>query len=155
MNKQKNYRRRQRGITPITTPRNSPGVAQFSMSEVAQFSMSLDKTQQLCDQVVVAGAEAQLAGLKQGGDGMGAARLAAYWPHCDQSRDLSAATAAGAETMAGAGRSAAPPACAGCAAAGCAGRPDLQWRSPRRQLHQLWEIGRAVIAGSRWNKPSR
>ena len=42
MNKQKNYRRRQRGITPITTPRNSPGVAQFSMSEVAQFSMSLD-----------------------------------------------------------------------------------------------------------------
>ena len=41
MNKQKNYRR-QRGITPITTPRNSPGVAQFSMSEVAQFSMSLD-----------------------------------------------------------------------------------------------------------------
>ena len=43
MNKQKNYRRRQRGITPITTPRNSPGVAQFSMSEVAQFSVSLDK----------------------------------------------------------------------------------------------------------------
>ena len=42
MNKQKNYRRRQRGITPITTPRNSPGVAQFSMSEVAQFSVSLD-----------------------------------------------------------------------------------------------------------------
>ena len=43
MNKQKTYRRRQRGITPITTPRNSPGVAQFSMSEVAQFSVSLDK----------------------------------------------------------------------------------------------------------------
>ena len=42
MNKQKNYRRRQRGITPITTPHNSPGVAQFSMSEVAQFSVSLD-----------------------------------------------------------------------------------------------------------------
>jgi hypothetical protein len=42
MNKQKNYRRRQRGMTPITTPRNSPGVAQFSMSEVAQFSVSLD-----------------------------------------------------------------------------------------------------------------
>ncbi|MDP4809056.1 MAG: hypothetical protein NWR31_07785, partial [Cyanobium sp. MAG_160] len=45
MNKQKNYRRRQRGITPITTPRNSPGVAQFSMSEVAQFSVSLDRLQ--------------------------------------------------------------------------------------------------------------
>ena len=44
MNKQKNYRRRQRGITPITTPRNSPGVAQFSMSEVAQFSVSLDNS---------------------------------------------------------------------------------------------------------------
>ena len=43
MSKQKNYRRRQRGITPITTPRSSPGVAQFSMSEVAQFSVSLDK----------------------------------------------------------------------------------------------------------------
>ena len=42
MSKQKNYRRRQRGITPITTPRSSPGVAQFSMSEVAQFSVSLD-----------------------------------------------------------------------------------------------------------------
>ena len=48
MNKQKNYRRRQRGITPITTPRNSPGVAQFSMSEVAQFSVSLDSTTMLC-----------------------------------------------------------------------------------------------------------
>ena len=47
MNKQKNYRRRQRGITPITTPRNSPGVAQFSMSEVAQFSVSLDSDQAL------------------------------------------------------------------------------------------------------------
>ena len=47
MNKQKNYRRRQRGITPITTPRNSPGVAQFSMSEVAQFSVSLDTDLQL------------------------------------------------------------------------------------------------------------
>ena len=47
MNKQKNYRRRQRGITPITTPRNSPGVAQFSMSEVAQFSVSLDTAQHL------------------------------------------------------------------------------------------------------------
>jgi hypothetical protein len=43
MSKQKNYRRRQRGITPITTPRSSPGVAQFSMSEVAQFSVSLDR----------------------------------------------------------------------------------------------------------------
>ena len=47
MNKQKNYRRRQRGITPITTPRNSPGVAQFSMSEVAQFSVSLDSERTL------------------------------------------------------------------------------------------------------------
>ena len=47
MSKQKNYRRRQRGITPITTPRSSPGVAQFSMSEVAQFSVSLDSERTL------------------------------------------------------------------------------------------------------------
>ena len=46
------------------------------------------KTQQLSDQVVVARAKGQLAGLKQGGDGMGAAHLAADWPYCDQSRDL-------------------------------------------------------------------
>ena len=49
---------------------------------------SVGKTQQLSDQVVVARAEAQLAGLKQGGDRMGAADLAACWPHCDQSREL-------------------------------------------------------------------
>ena len=46
------------------------------------------KTQQLCDQVVIAVAKAELAGLQQRGDGMGAADLAAYWPHCDQPRDL-------------------------------------------------------------------
>mgnify|MGYP006936345484 CR=1 FL=1 len=51
MNKQKNYRRRQRGITPITTPRNSPGVAQFSMSEVAQFSVSLDTKRASLDSI--------------------------------------------------------------------------------------------------------
>jgi hypothetical protein len=48
----------------------------------------IGKTQQLSDQVVIARAKAQLAGLKQGGDGMGAADLAADWPHCDQSRYL-------------------------------------------------------------------
>ena len=36
--------RRQGGTTPTTEPQNSPGVAQFSVSEVAQFSVSLDKS---------------------------------------------------------------------------------------------------------------
>jgi hypothetical protein len=35
--------RRQGGTNPTTEPQNSPGVAQFSVSEVAQFSVSLDK----------------------------------------------------------------------------------------------------------------
>ena len=48
----------------------------------------IGKTQQLSDQVVVTGLKAELAGLQQRGDGMGAADLAAYWPHCDQPRDL-------------------------------------------------------------------
>ena len=53
--------------------------ADWGLLDVADPSRS--QTQQLSDQVVVARAEAQLAGLKQGGDGMGAAHLAAYWPH--------------------------------------------------------------------------
>ena len=37
-----NRHRRQGGTTPTTEPKNSPAVAQFSVSEVAQFSVSLD-----------------------------------------------------------------------------------------------------------------
>ena len=48
----------------------------------------IGKTQQLCDQVVVARAKAELAGLQQGSYGMGAADLAACWPHCNKSRYL-------------------------------------------------------------------
>jgi hypothetical protein len=36
------HRSHQGGTTPTTEPKDSPGVAQFSVSEVAQFSVSLD-----------------------------------------------------------------------------------------------------------------
>jgi hypothetical protein len=42
MSKQRHRRRSQGGTTPETTPQTDSGVAQFSVSEVAQFSMSLD-----------------------------------------------------------------------------------------------------------------
>jgi hypothetical protein len=42
MSKQRHRRRSQGGTTPETTPETGSGVAQFSVSEVAQFSMSLD-----------------------------------------------------------------------------------------------------------------
>ena len=38
----KRHRSHQGGTTPKTEPQHSPGVAQFSVSEVAQFSVSLD-----------------------------------------------------------------------------------------------------------------
>ena len=43
MSKQRHRRRSQGGTTPETAPQTGSGVAQFSVSEVAQFSMSLDK----------------------------------------------------------------------------------------------------------------
>jgi hypothetical protein len=44
MSKQRHRNRRsQGGTTQTTTPLTGPGVAQFSVSEVAQFWMSLDK----------------------------------------------------------------------------------------------------------------
>ena len=42
MSKQRHRRRSQGGTTPETTPQTGSGVAQFSVSEVAQFSMSVD-----------------------------------------------------------------------------------------------------------------
>ena len=46
MSKQRHRRRSQGGTTPETTPQTGSGVAQFSVSDVAQFSMSLDTRQQ-------------------------------------------------------------------------------------------------------------
>ena len=43
MSKQRHRRRSQGGTTPETKPQNGSGVAQFSVSEVAQFWMSVDK----------------------------------------------------------------------------------------------------------------
>jgi hypothetical protein len=43
MNKQRHRRRSQGGTSPETTPQTGSGVAQFSVSEVVQFSMSVDK----------------------------------------------------------------------------------------------------------------
>ena len=43
-----NRHRRQGGTTPTTEPQNSHGVAQFSVSEVAQFSVSLDSIPAVC-----------------------------------------------------------------------------------------------------------
>lgn len=43
MSQQRHRRRSQAGTTPTTPPQIGPEVAQFSLSEVAQFSMSLDK----------------------------------------------------------------------------------------------------------------
>jgi len=42
MNKQRHRRRSQGGTSPETTPQTGSGVAQFSVSEVVQFSMSVD-----------------------------------------------------------------------------------------------------------------
>jgi len=42
MSKQRHRRRSQGGTTPETTPQTGSGVAQFSVSEVAQFSLSVD-----------------------------------------------------------------------------------------------------------------
>jgi hypothetical protein len=43
MNKQRHRRRSQGGTSPETTPQTRSGVAHFSVSEVVQFSMSVDK----------------------------------------------------------------------------------------------------------------
>ena len=43
MSKQRHRRRSQGGTTPETRPQTESGVAQFSVSEVAQFWMSVDK----------------------------------------------------------------------------------------------------------------
>ena len=42
MSKQRHRQLSQGGTTPETTPETGSGVAQFSVSEVAQFSMSVD-----------------------------------------------------------------------------------------------------------------
>jgi hypothetical protein len=42
MSSNRQRHRQQVGTTLTNEPQNSPGVAQFSVSEVAQFSMSLD-----------------------------------------------------------------------------------------------------------------
>ena len=42
MSKQRHRRRSQGGTTPETRPQTGSGVAHFSVSEVAQFSMSVD-----------------------------------------------------------------------------------------------------------------
>jgi len=46
MSKQRHRRRSQGGTSPETTPQTGSGVAHFSVSEVVQFSMSVDKQQQ-------------------------------------------------------------------------------------------------------------
>jgi hypothetical protein len=43
MSSNRQRHRQQVGTTLTNEPQNSPGVAQFSVSEVAQFSMSLDR----------------------------------------------------------------------------------------------------------------
>lgn len=45
MSKQRHRRRSQSGTTPETKPQNGSGVAQFSVSEVAQFWMSVDSVE--------------------------------------------------------------------------------------------------------------
>ncbi len=42
MNKQRHRQRSQDGTSPETTPQTGSGVAHFSVSEVVQFSMSVD-----------------------------------------------------------------------------------------------------------------
>ena len=42
MNKQRHRQRSQGGTSPETTPQTGSGVAHFSVSEVVQFSMSVD-----------------------------------------------------------------------------------------------------------------
>ena len=42
MSKQRHRRRSQGGTSPETTPQTGLGVAHFSVSEVVQFSMSVD-----------------------------------------------------------------------------------------------------------------
>jgi len=48
MSQQRHSRRSQPGTTPTTPPQIDSGVAQFSVSEVAQFSMSLDNIFMSC-----------------------------------------------------------------------------------------------------------
>ena len=43
MSKQRHRRRSQGGTSPETTPQTGSGVAHFSMSEVVQFWMSVDR----------------------------------------------------------------------------------------------------------------
>ena len=43
MSKQRHRRRSQGGTSPETTPQTGSGVAHFSVSEVVQFSMSVDR----------------------------------------------------------------------------------------------------------------
>jgi hypothetical protein len=43
MSKQRHRRRSQGGTSPETTPQTGSGVAHFSVSEVVQFSLSVDK----------------------------------------------------------------------------------------------------------------
>jgi len=47
MSKQRHRRRSQGGTSPETTPQTGSGVAHFSVSEVVQFSMSVDKPEAL------------------------------------------------------------------------------------------------------------
>jgi hypothetical protein len=61
MSKQRHRRRSQGGTTPETTPQTGSGVAQFSVSEVAQFSMSVDSDPSKPPEVHVA---MMLAGLQ-------------------------------------------------------------------------------------------
>jgi hypothetical protein len=49
MNKQRHRRRSQGGTSPETTPQTGSGVAHFSVSEVVQFSMSVDTFFRLLD----------------------------------------------------------------------------------------------------------
>jgi hypothetical protein len=48
MNKQRHRRPSQSGTSPETTPQTGSGVAHFSVSEVVQFSMSVDSLRRRC-----------------------------------------------------------------------------------------------------------
>jgi hypothetical protein len=54
MNKQRHRRRSQGGTSPETTPQTGSGVAHFSVSEVVQFSMSVDTEDTIPIQTCVA-----------------------------------------------------------------------------------------------------
>ena len=49
MSKQRHRRRSQGGTSPETTPQTGSGVAHFSVSEVVQFSMSVDNDLRFAD----------------------------------------------------------------------------------------------------------